>query len=86
MASESVSFGDQLEEFVQHAGAALRVGRRPADLRLLGIGNRLFDLGAGRQSDLGLDLAGIGVEHVPEAAGLALDRLTADEMTDFAHS
>ena len=86
LASESVSLREQIEEFEQHARAALRVGRGPAGLRLLGIGDGFLDLGLAGERDLGLDLAGIGVEDVAEAAGLALDRLAADEMTDVAHS
>src|ERR1700686_3653233 len=49
------------------------------------VGDRLLDLGLGRQRDLGLDFPRIGVEHVAGASGRAFDLLAADEMTDIAH-
>src|SRR5260370_13252973 len=37
------------------------------------------------EGDLGLHLAGIGVEHVSESARCAVDGFAADEMPDLAH-
>ena len=54
----------QLEELEHHARAALRIGRGPGRLRGLGIGDGLLDLGLAGERDLGLHLAGIGIEHV----------------------
>src|SRR6266852_8657378 len=76
----------ELEEFEQDARAALRVGRGPGRLRRLRIGDGLLHFRFVREADLGLDLAGIGVEHVAAAAGPARDFLAADEMADFAHA
>ena len=85
-ASESHLLCDQLQELEHHARAALRIGRGPGRLRGLRIGDRVLDLGLAGERDLGLDLAGIGIEHVAEAAGRALDRLAADEMADLTHT
>ena len=76
---------DQLEELEHHAGAPLRIGRRPGRLRRFGIGDGVLDLGMLGERDLGLHLAGIGIEDVAEPPGGALDRLAADEMADLAH-
>ena len=76
---------DQLQELEHDPRAPLRVGRGPGRLRGLGIGDGLLDLGLGGEGDLGLDLAGIGVEHVAGAAGRALDLLAADEVADLTH-
>src|SRR5262249_36608520 len=65
--------------------APLRIGRRPAALRRLGVRNGGGDFGPAGEGDLGLDLAGIGVEHVAEPAGGAFRFLAADEMADLAH-
>ena len=51
----------------------------------LGVGDRLLDLGLAGEGDLGLHLAGVGVEHVAVPAGRALDLLAADEMADLTH-
>ena len=75
----------QLEELEHHARAPLRVGRRPAGLRGLGIGDGVLDLGMLGQSHPGLHLAGIGVEDVAEAPGQAFHFLAADEMADLTH-
>ena len=71
-ASSSNSFCDQLEEFEHHARAALRIGGGPGRLRGLGIGDGVLDLGVLGERDLGLHLAGIGIEDVAEAAGCCL--------------
>ena len=70
----------QLEELEQHARAPLRVGRGPGRLRRLGVGDRVLDLGLAGEGDLGLHLAGVGVEHVAAAAGACRHLLAADEM------
>ena len=75
----------QLEELEENAGATLRVGCSPRRLSRLGIGDRLLDLRLAGESDLGLNLAGIGVENVAAAAGCSRHVLAADEMTDLAH-
>ena len=54
----------QFEELHHHAGAALRIGGAPLDLRRLGVLDRGAHLGLGGQRDLGLDLAGHRLEHV----------------------
>ena len=77
---------DQALELEHDAGAALRVHRLPVlegDQRRL---HRRTDLGLGGQGHAGLDLAGVGVEHVPEPSGFALDQLAVDEVTDIAHA
>jgi hypothetical protein len=75
----------QLEELEQNPRAPLRVGGGPGRLRRLGIGDRLLDLRLAGEGDLGLHLAGIGIEHVATAAGSARHRLAANEMADLAH-
>src|SRR5215471_14170907 len=79
-------FLHELEELEQHPRASLRVGRGPGRLRRLRIGDGLIHLRFLGEADLGLHLAGIGVEHVAAAAGRASDVLAADEMADFAHA
>src|SRR5262245_31219033 len=66
--------------------APLRVGRGPGRLRRLRVGDGLLHCRFVGEADLGLRLAGIGVEHVAVAAGRARDFLAADEMADFAHA
>src|SRR5712671_458848 len=60
--------------------------RNKTRLRRRRVGDRLLDLGFGRQRHLGLDLARIGVENVAGASGAALDLLAADEMADVTHA
>ena len=76
----------QFEELEHHAGAALRIGRGPGRLRRRGVRDRVLDLGVAGERHLRLHLAGIGIEHVAEAARSALDLLAADEMADLAHA
>ena len=85
LARLSYSFCDQLEKLEHHAGAALRIGRRPGRLRGLRIGDGVLDLGMLGERDLGLHLAGVGIENVAEAPGGSFDRLAADEMADLTH-
>ena len=59
----------QVEKLEHHARAPLRIGRSPGRLRGLRIGDGRFDLGLLGERDLGLHLAGIGIEDVAEAAG-----------------
>jgi hypothetical protein len=75
----------QFEEAEQNASAALRVGGGPSRLRCRGHGDRLLDLGALSESNFGLRLSGIGIEHVGAAAGLASNRPSANEMADLPH-
>ena len=75
----------EIDEFHQHAGAALRVGRRPGRKGRLRHRNGMLDFGMLGERDLGLHLAGIGVEHVSEPPRCALHGLAADEMPDLAH-
>ncbi|MNI48121.1 hypothetical protein D3C73_1026730 [compost metagenome] len=76
---------DQALELEHDAGAALRVGRGPAfecGLRRL---NRAIQLRRRRQLDAGLNLAGVGVEDVAEAARRPLESRTVDEVANIAH-
>ena len=57
---------DQLEELEHDPRAPLRVGGGPFALRSLSIGDGRFDLSLAGKRDLGLHLAGVGVEHVAE--------------------
>ena len=76
---------DQFEELEHHARAPLRIGGGPAGECGLRVGDGLLDLVLAGERDLGLHLAGIGIEHVAGPARGALDLLAADEMTDVAH-
>ena len=76
---------DELEEFHQHAGAALRVGGGPGRLRGLGVGDGCGHLGLGCKRNLGAHLAGHRLEHVARAPARSLDRLAADEMSVLDH-
>ena len=75
----------QFEELEHHAGAPLRIGRRPGRLRGLRVGDGMLDLGMLGQRHLGLHLAGVGIEDVAEASGGPFDGLAADEMADLTH-
>src|SRR5207244_480460 len=75
----------EFEKLEQHARAALGVRRRPGELSGLRIGDGSFHLRLVREGDLGLDLAGIGVEYVAAASRGAGDGLAANEMSDLAH-
>ena len=76
----------QFEELHHHARAALRVGRRPG--RLCRFGNRdgVLDLGVLGERDLGLHLAGVGIENVAEPPRSPLHLFAADEVADLAHA
>ena len=73
---------DQLLELEHDAGAALRVGRRPAGLGGIGGVDRLLQVGGGAEADPGLDRALVGVEDVRFAVAGGIAR-AADEMVDF---
>ena len=75
----------EFEKLEHHAGAPLGIGRRPARLRRLGIGDGVLDFGVLGESDLGLHLAGVGIENVAEPAGGPFDGFAADEMADLTH-
>src|SRR4029077_20284557 len=75
----------QLEKLEHDARAALRIRRCPGGLCRLRIGDSVLDLGVFGESDLGLDLACIGVENVAEAAGGPLNDFAPYEMANLAH-
>ena len=75
---------DQFLEAEHDAGAALRVGRRPAGLRLLRGGDGAIEVGLFAERDAGLHATAIGVEHVAMARGSAAG-MADDEMVDVAH-
>src|SRR5512143_2753917 len=75
----------QLEKFEHDPGATLRIGRRPARLSRLRIGDCVLDFGVLGERDLGLDLAGIGIKNIAKATGASLLRLAAYEMADLTH-
>ena len=77
---------DQLEKLEHHAGAPLRIGRRPGRLRGLRIGDGVLDLGMLGERHFGLHLAGVGIEDVAESSGGPFYRLAADEMANLTHS
>ena len=72
----------QFKEFHHDAGAALRVGVRPLDLRRLGVLDRGANLGLGRQRHLALDVASHRFEDVSGSSRRALDLAAADKMSD----
>ena len=76
----------ELEELHEHARAALRIGRRPARLRRFGNRDGVLDFGMLGQRDLGLHLAGIGIENVAEPSRSPLHLFAADEVADLAHA
>ena len=76
----------QFQELEHHPGAALRVGRGPGRLGRGRVGDRLLDLGLAGKGDLGLNLAGVRVEHVAGPPGRSFDLFAADEVADVAHS
>ena len=80
-----VFFLHQFEELEHHAGAPLRIGRRPGWLRRLRVGDGMLDLGMLGQRHLGLHLAGIGIEDVAEASGGPFDGVAPDEMANLTH-
>ena len=75
----------QFEKLHQHAGASLRIRRRPGRLRAFGHRDRVLDLGAVGECDPRLHLAGIRIEDVAEPPGCPLYLLAADEMADLPH-
>ena len=50
------------------------------------VGDGVLDLGMLRECHLRLDVSGIGIKDVAEAAGIALDLFAADEMPDGTHA
>ena len=77
--------GDEVEEFHQDAGPALRICSGPGGLSP----NRAFNSGAHfrlRSEWHTRDhLPGHGLETIAEAPGCAADMLAADEMGEFLH-
>ncbi len=76
----------EIEKTEQHAGALLRVLRRPIGLGSRGIGDCRFRFRLGGQSDPGLNLAQCRVPHIGRAAAFARHRLATDEMTNIRYA
>src|SRR5262245_59646707 len=76
---------NQLEKLEHDACATLWIGRCPAGLCCLSVGDGVFDLGVLGQRDPGLDFAGIGIEDVAETTGCPINDLATNEMADFTH-
>ena len=75
---------DEALEFEHHAGAALRIGRRPFGLDLLGFVHGLLQQGCIAQCHFGLDFAR---GRVPDLvlAGSGTSGTTGDEMVNLTH-
>ena len=80
-----VVLGDEVDELHQHAGAALRIDRRPGRLRGLGVLDRGANLGLGGERDMRAHRAVHRLEDVGGSSRLAGDLLAADEMAVFDH-
>ena len=80
-----VVLGDEIEKFHEYAGAALRVDRRPTNLRGLGVLHRGPHLGFGRERDMRAHRAVHRLEDVGGSPRLAGDLLATDEMPIFDH-
>ena len=80
-----VVLGDEVEELHQHAGAALRIDRRPAELRRFGVLDRGANLSLGGERDMRAHRAVHRLEDVRGSTRLAGDLLAADEMPVFDH-
>jgi hypothetical protein len=61
------------------------IGGGPADLGGGGGLDGGVQLGVGGQGHAGLDLAGVRIEHIAEAAGLPFEGLSVHEMADGPH-
>ena len=77
--------GDEVEEFHQHAGAALRIDRAPSQLRLGRVLDRGADLGLGGERHMRAHRAVHRLEDFRRASRLAGDMLAADEMPILDH-
>jgi hypothetical protein len=75
---------DQRLEVEHHPGAALGIGHCPSRLRGLRGSDGAIEIGLRPEIYLGLDLPGIGVEHVAGTSGATAGR-ARDEMVDGAH-
>ena len=80
-----VVLGDEVDEFHQHAGAALRIDRGPGRLGGLGVLDRGANLGLGGERDMGAHRPVHRLEDVGGPSRLACDLLAADEMAVFDH-
>ncbi len=76
---------DQRLEGEHDARPALRVHRRPADLRFHSFLNGIINLGRRGQRHTRLHKTGIGIVHIAEAPGYASHRLAVDEVGNLAH-
>ena len=75
----------QLQEFHQHARAALGIGGGPGGLRGLGVLDRRAHFGPGGQRHAGDLLAGHGLPALGKTARRSRDMLAADEMGKLLH-
>ena len=75
----------QLQEFHQHAGAALGIGGGPGGLGGAGVLHRRAHLGLGSQRHPGNLLAGHGLPALGEPPRCSRDMLAADEMGELLH-
>ena len=71
--------------FIKHAGAALRIDRRPAELRRFGVLDRGANFSLGGERHLRAHRAVHRLEDVGGSTRLAGDLLAADEMPVFDH-
>src|SRR5262249_26573689 len=63
----------------------LRIGCGPCGLGGVSIGDGLLDFGMLGECDLGLHLAGVGIENVAESPRSPFNRLATDKMADLTH-
>jgi hypothetical protein len=75
----------QFEKFHQYASASLGVSGRPGRLSRLRYRDRVLDLGASGESNLGLNLTGIRVENLPKPPGRPFHLFAADKVADLPH-
>ena len=80
-----VVFGDEVEELHQYAGAALRIDRRPSELRRFRVLDRGANLGLGGERDVRAHRAVHRLEDFARSSRLARDVLAADEMPILDH-
>ena len=77
--------GDEVVEFHQHAGAALRIGRAPGGLRRLGVENRGAHLRGGGERDRAAHRPVHRLKHFARPPRGARDALAADEVPVLDH-
>ena len=77
--------GDEVEEFHQDAGAALRVHRRPGRLRGRGVFDRLAHFSLAGERHMRAHRAVHRLENFGRPSGFAGDMFAADEMAILDH-